>query len=243
MIKIALVDDESYFLDLLYEKISSLMKDIFSAYSIQKFTSGSDFLSAHKNEPFNAVFLDIVMPDEDGFKVAEEICEISEQTHIIFVTTESMLVYDSFNFRPFDFIPKASPDILEKKLKTTIKRLSLRFSKEKTININLPHNKIMPVRTSDIMFLSSSGNNIIYHFKDKSTAQVRRKLLDAEEELDKAIFLRVHKSFIVNMSFIENINHHSLTIDLKDGTVIPISKTYKKETEKQYSQYLGRFGR
>ncbi len=243
VIKIALVDDDSYFLDTLYEKISDLMQDIFSEYFIQKFTSGNDFLLKQKNEPFNAVFLDIVMPDEDGFEVAEEICKISEQTYIIFVTTESMLVYDSFNFHPFDFIPKAPSDILEKKLKITVKRLSLRFTKEKTININLPHNKIIPVKMFDIMFLSSSGNNIIYHFKNKSFIEIRRKLLDAEEELDKTVFLRIHKSFIVNMSFIEYINYRSLTIVLKDGTIIPVSKTYKKETEKQYSQYLSRFGR
>lgn len=243
VIKIALVDDESYFLDILYEKISNLMQDIFPEYYIQKFTSGNDFLLKYKSEPFNAVFLDIVMPDEDGFKVAEEICGISEQTYIIFVTTESMLVYDSFNFHPFDFIPKASPDILEKKLKTTVKRLSLRFAKEKRININLPHNKTMSAKMYDIMFLSSSGNNIKYYFKDRSFIEIRRKLLDAEADLDPTIFLRIHKSFIVNMSFIENINYHFLTIDLKDGTLIPISKTYKKETEKRYSEYLSKFGR
>lgn len=219
------------------------MQDIFPEYSIQKFTSSIDFLLKYKNEFFNAVFLDIVMPDEDGFKIAEEICRISEQTYIIFVTTESMLVYDSFNFHPFDFIPKVSSDIMEKKLKTTLKRLSLRFAKEKRITINLPHNKTMPVKMSDIMFLSSSGNNIIYYLKDKSSIEIRRKLLDAEKELDTAIFLRTHKSFIVNMSFIENINYHSLTIDLKDGILVPISKTYKKETEKRYNEYLSKFGR
>ncbi len=243
VIKIALVDDESYFLNILYEKVSSIMQDIFPENLIQKFTSGRAFLSEHKKAPFNTVFLDIVMPEEDGFKVAEEICEISEQTYIIFVTTESMLVYDSFSFHPFDFIPKTSPDILEKKLKTALRRLSLRYEKERIIDINLPHNKTKPVKMLDIIFVSSSGNNVQYNFKDNSIVEVRQKLTTVEAELDEMIFMRLHKSFIVNMNFIENIDTHSLIVTLKNGTIIPISKPYKKDVEKHYNEYLKKFGR
>lgn len=243
MIRIAIVDDESYFLNLLYEKISELIRDDFSDHSIQKFTSGNDFLLQHKNEHFDVVFLDIVMPGTDGFHIANEICNISEQTYIIFVTTESMLVYDSFSFRPFDFIPKTSVDIMEIKLKRTVRRLSLRFAKEKTLKINLPHNKTISVKIFDIVLLTSLGNNIQYHMKNNNTVEIRRKLFDAETELDSMIFLRIHKSYIVNMGFIEKIDYQALKVVLKDGAIIPISRPYKKDAEKRYNEYLSKFGR
>lgn len=244
MIRIALVDDEKYFLSLLYEKISYIIQDDFSEYSIEKFTSGNEFLLQHKNEHFDVVFLDIVMPNTDGFQVASEICNISEQTYIIFVTTESMLVYDSFNFNPFDFIPKnISIDIMDKKLRKTLDRLSLMFAKEKYLEIRLPHNKTIPVRMFDIVFLTSFGNNIQYHIKGRDTVEIRKKLIDAEAELDSMIFLRLHKSFIVNMGFIENVSYHALNVVLKDGTIIPVSKPYKKDVEKHYNEYLKKFGR
>lgn len=67
-------------------------------HSIEIYTSGEDFLSEHKQNPFDIVLLDIVMPETDGFKVAKEIRAIKSKTYIIFVTTESGMVFDSLDF-------------------------------------------------------------------------------------------------------------------------------------------------
>ena len=106
MIRAAICDDEPAMLDYLCEHIAEEFKRQGEDIQIAKFTSGNDFLNAQKAEPFDVVFLDIRMPDMDGFEVATELRKLTEKTYIIFITTENALVYDSFCFQPFDFIPK-----------------------------------------------------------------------------------------------------------------------------------------
>lgn len=64
------------------------------------------------------------MPDIDGFEVAKRIRASLDTTQIVFVTTEDSLVYDSFDYQPFCFIPKTTPEILNVKLETVIKKLA-----------------------------------------------------------------------------------------------------------------------
>lgn len=104
--KIAIVDDEVYFLNMLSQKISNMIVDFLPKYSIRQFTSGAEFLSQHEQENFDVVFLDIAMPGINGFEVAKIIRQISKKICIIFVTTECELVYDFFDFQPLGFIPK-----------------------------------------------------------------------------------------------------------------------------------------
>ena len=104
MIKISICDDSPVYLEKLRDKITSIMERCRVRCSVSLFPSGKEFLKQHTEIPFDVVFLDIKMPDMDGFKVAERIRKTSENTVIIFVTTEDSMVYDSFSFQPFDFI-------------------------------------------------------------------------------------------------------------------------------------------
>lgn len=105
MIRAAICDDDPTILDYLHEHISKEFRRQGAEIQIDKFTSGQDFLNAHKAESFNAIFLDIDMPEISGFDIAEKINEIGEPL-IIFVTSHDELVFSSIKFRPFRFIRK-----------------------------------------------------------------------------------------------------------------------------------------
>ena len=252
MIRGAICDDEPAVLDYLYAHISKEFKRQGTDVHIDKFTSGKDFLNAHKAKPYDVVFLDIRMPDIGGFDVANELRKLSEKVYIIFITTENTLVYDSFSFQPFDFIPKTMPSensdnenkraFLEQHISSAIERLIPRFALNQQICLELPHGEKTFVLPSDIRLIRSIGNYVEYSIFDRGIVKQRKKLDDVEAELSKQLFLRVHKSYIINMKFVKKISFSKSTIVMDDDSLITISKSQRKQAEAAYVKYLRSFG-
>lgn len=246
MIRAAICDDEAAILEYLRELISRELAKQGAECSVDAFNSGGEFLSAHKNNPFDAVFLDIRMPDMDGFDVAAELRKISEKTRVIFITTESALVYDSFSLQPFDFIPKTVPGelggegsgFLENRVANVIARLIAQLTAAKTLTLTLPYNQKLTVNLADIELIQSVRNYAEYVIANRPPVRVRAKLDDIAPELDKRVFARPHKSYLVNMSRIKDVDSRNMIIILKSGEIIPISKAYKREFEAAYIGYL-----
>lgn len=252
MIRTAICDDEPTILDFLYVHILREFNRKDVKTQIAKFNSGKVFLNAHKAEPFDVVFLDIRMPDIGGFDVATELRKMTEKTYIIFVTTENTLVYDSFSFQPFDFIPKTPPSqfgaddssgFLVNRITNVIARLLNQISTATTVCLPLPYNQKITVNISDIQMIQSIRNYAEYVITEREPVRIRAKLDDIEIELDKHLFARPHKSFIINMNYIKDIDSSNMMVKFKNGMIIPISKTYKRDFESAYINFLSGFGR
>lgn len=252
MIRGAICDDEPDVLDYLYAHILNEFKRQGTDIYIDKFTMGKDFLNVHKTEPYDVVFLDIRMPDIGGFDVATELRKLSEKVYIIFITTENMLVYDSFSFQPFDFIPKTPPSELSaddsssfllRRISNVIARLLSLLSTAKTVCLPLPYNQKITVNISDIQMIQSVRNYAEYVIAEREPVRIRAKLDDIESGLDRRLFARPHKSYIINMDHIKDIDSSNMIVKLKSGVIIPISKAYKHDFEAAYINFLSYFGR
>lgn len=243
MLTVAICDDNRQMLEFLEKEIDKLMCGKETEHGIYTFSSGKEFLEQHKISHFDVVFLDIKMPDMDGFEVAAKMREVFDKTYIIFVTGEDSLVYDSFDFQPFYFIPKSSSEITRERLRHVVDKLTGHISAFKKIVIPMPYGQKRSVDPADILFIRSSGNNVEYHLKGGEKIRIRRKLDEVMGELSPLLFLRPHKSYAVNMGFIDRINFPRLEMFLGDGTVVGISKARRKEAEELYSEYLSNFGR
>lgn len=238
MIRIAVCDDKKIFVDI----ISRTVKDEFRSRNIdcaiKNFYSGDEFLNKHKEENFDVVFLDIVMPDMDGFEVAKEIVRVSEKTLIVFVTTESSLVFDSLDFRPFHFIPKFSVDVLIDRLKYVISKLEMQLIDSKSICFNLPYHEKKYLYPKDIVSIKSKANYYIINTKKKDEIQVRGKIDSAISILPERVFARVHNRYIVNMSYIKRVDYPNLLVVMCDDANVDLSRSFKKDFMEKYNNYL-----
>ena len=243
MLTVAICDDNGQMLEFLEKEIDALLSANGIEHSISAFSSGKTFLEQHRISHFDVVFLDIKMPEMDGFEVAARMRDVFDKTYIIFVTNEDSLVYDSFDFQPFYFIPKASSEMTRERLRHVVDKLTDHISAFKKIVIPMPYGQKRSIDPADILFIRSSGNNVEYRLKDGEKIKIRRKLDEVMDELSPLLFLRPHKSYAVNMGSIDTINFPRLQIFLEDGTIIDISKSRRKEAEELYSEYLSNFGR
>lgn len=252
MIRAAICDNEPAMLDYLYEHISAEFGRQGAEVNIDKFTAGRDFLEAERTEPFDMVFLDIRMSDMNGFDVAAKIRGITDETYIIFITTENTLVYESFRFQPFDFIPKIipfeNPDSIDKKsffeqhISSTIERLIPKLTLNQPICLELSRGEKAFVPPKEIRLIRSMGNYVEYDIIGRETIRQRRKLDEVGAGLSKQLFLRIHKSYIINMKFIKSIIFSKSIVIMDDDSAIAISKSQRKQAEAAYVKYLRDFG-
>ena len=240
MINIAICDDNKAMLDYLSREIGECFQEALVNTKISSFDSGKAFVLSHRSTPFDVVFLDIVMPDINGFDVAKIVPQISDETYIIFITTENNLVYDSFDFQPFNFIPKGKTHILEQKLKQVIEKLIIHISAREKVFINGALDSKHYVSPMEILYIKSNVNNAEFHLKS-DTEYVRCKLDIIFSSLNHYIFARPHNRFIVNMKHIKRINFPTCEILLDNGETLPISRGYKKIFEQEYIQFTRNF--
>ena len=241
MLKIAVCDDDRVMLDFVSKNVDNLLVQNGIKHTIARFISGADFLKTHKADPFDVVFLDIIMPGEGGFDIAKEMRGLFQKTYIIFVTTESSLVYESFDFQPFYFVPKGSPEILAERLLRVVKRLAVHLSANKKIILKASYGDEYSVDPLSIISAESSTKYVSYCFTNRPPLKIRQKLDDAQAELNSYLFARIHNRFIVNMQHIKRIDYPNLEVTMDDDRILNISRSYKKELERMYDIYLRNF--
>lgn len=241
MVTVAICDDNKVFLDVLCRMTDEKLRECGVAHKISDYLSGKVFLEHHRIDPFDVVFLDIVMPDPNGFDVAKKIREISEKTYIIFVTTESNLVYDSFDFRPFNFIPKDSQELLEAKLSRVINMLAKHLSACNPICLEMAFGEKRFVEPSSIISVQSKANYLDYILSTGETIHIRGKIDDALSVLSPQIFSRIHNRNVINMSHIKRVDYPNGEVIMDNGHEISISRVYKKDFDEVYTRYLRDF--
>lgn len=241
MLSIAVCDDNKAILDYLAAEIEKDFQKASMNIKVSTFASGNTFISKHELILFDVVFLDIVMPDINGFDIAKKVRQISDDTYIIFITTENNLVYDSFDFQPFYFIPKGKLQILEQKLDQVIEKLIIHISAREKVFIDGALGSKHYVSPMNILYIKSSVNNAEFHMQNE-TEYVRCKLDIIFSSLNHYIFARPHNRLIVNMKHIRRVNYPTGEIFLDNGEILPISRGYKKTFEQEYLQFTRNFG-
>ncbi len=238
--KVAICDDNTAMLDFLSVCVAETLKKYNVPHEISCFSGGKDFVEQHNKTPFEVIFLDIKMPDIDGFEVANNIRRGSDNTQIIFVTTEDGLVYDSFNYQPFWFVPKTDPEILKAKLQTVIKKLTEKMAQNRRICLKLPRGEERYIYSDEILYLYSQSNylNIMY---GAETINIREKISVFSEKLPPQMFARIHNRYIVNMQQIAAVDYTDYKIILKNDETLYVSRAYKAPFLDQYNLYQRNF--
>lgn len=232
MIRAAICDDELTMLDYLYSHISGEFERQSADIHIDKYTSGKDFLNAHKAEPYDVVFLDIDMPKISGFDVAEK---ISEKALIIFVTTHDELVYSSLKFQPFRFLRKTHLDNeLSETASAVIEHIAKRKA-EKKIEFQTKERKVY-LFADEIEYIEVYGHWLRVVVTTGEPIECYGNLSEFEKILVPVRFVRTYKSYLVNLKYVYSIEKTKVIMD--DKTEIPLSRYKAAEIKEKFKEYL-----
>jgi two-component system, LytTR family, response regulator len=194
------------------------------------------------NNDVDVVFLDIQMPVEDGFEMLKKIDTYNFK--VVFVTAYNKYAVQAIKAGAVDYLvkPVSILDLQEavNKLQQIDKAKILTTQNETLINNlvnNFEHNKpptkiavpqaggVSIVEFNDIVGIQADSNYSIIYKKDMQKIIVSKSLKDFEELLPEVNFLRIHKSSIVNINFINNYNNaDGGSVRTEDGNVWSVSR-------------------
>ncbi len=197
------------------------------------------------------LFLDIQMPELDGFGVVEQLAD-GELPLIVFTTAFEEYALKAFDVYALDYLVKPFDDERFAETLARIKQrvqsgggqtppdrlLQLLDSRErhpKRILVRV-RDKIVVVRTADIDWIEAADYYASIH-SSGGTYLLRETLSDLEKRLDPERFLRVHRSAIVNVDRVREIHplfRGDCTLVLTDGTQVKLSRTRRGEFERLF---------
>jgi two-component system LytT family response regulator len=236
MLKAIIVEDEKRSRDTLQGLLKLYCKNVEVVAEAEGVESGK--MAIEKFNP-DIVFLDIQMPDGSGFKLLEELKDISFE--IIFTTAYDQFAIKAIKFSALDYLLKPIfPDDLVsavKKVEEKRKVVSSETNVEVLLeNIRKPENEppkivlstydqLHVVYVDEIIRCESDNYYTFFYFKDGSRMLISKTLKENEELLKTHGFIRPHKSHLVNIAYIEGFNKKDGGhIILKDGNKIPVSR-------------------
>lgn len=201
--------------------------------------SGAEAVTAIRSTEPDLVFLDVQMPECDGFDVLE-LLGAELPTAVIFVTA-----YDQYALRAFE---AGALDYLLKPFDNSRFDRALKRAKEK-----LAHAKDLPrkmerlviksagqvsfVKISDIDWIEAADYYACLHTGTRSHL-LRRSLSDLEQELDQNTFCRIHRSVIVNLDRVRGLKLNEdgdYAVLLENGSRLRLSRRYRKELQSRLS--------
>lgn len=236
--KIAICDDESIFRDRIIEYIVELQdKNLTHSILFEEFESGTSLVNHIVNEKtyFDIYLMDIVMPGLDGFQVSKKIREIDKNAIIIFLTSQSDFVYQGYEVEAFRYLMKPI------KKEEFYRVMEAAFEKREGADdlfVLKTKDKYLKIPLQELMYFENQGRKIILHLKDKTHESYTfyHKIKDLEETLLGKHFIRTHVSYLVNEKYVMKYLPSSNQIALKNGTLIPVSRSYKDKISRLFKQ-------
>ncbi len=155
LMNIAVVDDDESELHCIEKAVIHAFQKRNVICTVQAFQSAKAMLRHQKTQPFDAVFLDIDMPDVNGMDAAEELNQLEHGTEIIFVTNHDELVYKAYRFKAMGFIRKKHMDF---EIDEIIEILMSALSRKRKHLTFQDTGKTICIRLEDIIFIHSDDH-------------------------------------------------------------------------------------
>ena len=234
MCKIFIVEDELYVRD----EIKFMLKNYASLEIVGDADNSLDAVIGIQNTNPDVVFLDIKLGDLDGITLAKKIIGMKKDIKIVFVTAFDHYAVEGFELNAVDYVLKP---FSEERLAKTVKRITHDESAEPKTTIPSKTNDKLIMKDNKVWKIVDIKDICYFQSQDHVTTAVTISgaytlgytLRDLEEQLPGNTFIRIHKSFILNVGFIDEIIpwfNYTYKISVKNGCgELPIGRSYMKK--------------
>ena len=234
MIKCIAIDDEP----LALKQIAQYIQNTPFLSLDAQFESALQAISFLQQNKIDLMFVDINMPDLSGMEFVKS---LKNPPAVIFTTAYSEYAVEGFKVDAIDYLlkPIGYTDFLRaaEKANTRIQSLNDRItdveSNEKFLLIKSEY-KIIRINLADIKYIEGMREYLRIHIENQPPVMTLMSMKKMEEYLPVKEFMRVHRSFIVNLNKITTIERNRIVFD-KD-VYIPVSEQYKDKFHKYLNE-------
>jgi DNA-binding LytR/AlgR family response regulator len=192
------------------------------------FTNVNDAVTFLNEHRVDLIFLDVEMPGDDGFKLLDRIVYSPK---VILTTSKTEYAYNAFEYHVTDFLKKP---FTYQRFQEAIGKLTLQEDTRKKESTDdhiyiKTDGKLVRLNNEEILYIESMGDYVKFVLADKKYVS-HNTIKNLEEKINPTVFLKIHRSYIVNMKKVQNIRDNTVVIN---GLELPISKANRAEVLKR----------
>lgn len=228
----ALLDDDREILPYLAEKIQTEFSKYGSDIQISSYQSPLCLLEAlEKGDRVKLYFLDIDMPQMNGLNVAQKIYSYQKDALLIFLSAKEEFVFSTFRLHPFFFIRKSHfPEDLQQAVHDVHDLEDPGEAGEKCV-ISDEQGQTFELPLDKTLYLEASDKYINIVMLEE-TKFIRSTLSQAEKALKDYGFVRIHRSYLVNLRVVYAIKYDKVILD--NGAELPLSRGKSAQLKQRF---------
>jgi two-component system LytT family response regulator len=244
-IRVLIVDDEP----LARKRLRELLKDDHEIAIIGECANGAETISATRELAPELIFLDVQMPGIDGLAVSETF-DGKQSPLVIFVTAFEQYAVRAFDVQAVDYLLKPFD---RARFTQAMRRAKERLREKRHDDVNQQilgllseikdkpqyldrlviknNDRVFVLKTDEIDWIEAEGNYVRVHF-GKQSSLVRETLTRLASQLDPRKFPRIHRSRLVNIDRIQELqpwSHRDWRIILRNGAELRLSRNYRDQ--------------
>ncbi len=233
MVKIAICEDEKIHQELLTENLKQLFNELSIDYEVYIFDSGEQLLENYP-ENVDIFLLDIQMDELNGMDIAKKIREIdNNNVEIIFTTSLIEYIQEGYEVRAYRYLLKPIEfEDIKRHITACIEEI--RMKKNKYLLISDKYNNYK-IKIESIIYIEVQNKDITIHTLE-SNYKAKMSMNKIEKELKEYNFFRCHKSFLINVKFVENVKQYIAI--LENGQEVSVSRYKFKEFKSVFLKSL-----
>lgn len=235
MLSIAVCDDEILDCCNIAKDIRTVLEGTKTQFMIRQFNNGKDLLQAI--EAFDIIFLDIMMYGMNGMKTAQLLRNKAFDKILIFISSSREYVFEAYEVEAFQYLVKP---VDNNKLKRVLQRAvgKLEHNSEEYIIISKEGQR-KKLRLKDIYYFEIKGR-IIYVHGQEGSFNYYEQIGVLEKELLEKGFFRCHKSFLINLKYVDTYNRQEIILD--NGEKIILAKRRYEAFCKKILEFMKKSG-
>ena len=233
MIKVLAIDDEP----LALQQLTAYIQKVPFLELVEACQSAMDAMKVMEREVIDAIFVDINMPDLNGMDFVKSLVV---PPLVVFTTAYSEYAVEGYKVDAVDYLLK--PFGLQEfqraamKVKTRLEERSsvpsLPAPEEDDILFLKTDYKVVRVNISEIRYVEGMSEYVKFFLEGQKPLVVLLSMKKLEERLPSSAFMRIHRSYIVNLTKIREVNKNRVIMDAE--TYLPIGENYREA----FSSYL-----
>lgn len=227
---ILICDDDEQIAVLVEEHVSNIFVEHGVPMETKVFTKPREALNFCENNKVDFILLDIDMPGMNGFELTRRLYGLpSELTPIIiYMSSHEKLVFDSLQYKPFDFLRKSC---LDEELELKIGRLIREYAYHNE-QIELARIEVAYLLLRDVLYFKSCKNSIDA-YTEEAVYRCKDKISIMEQKYPNCL-IRAGKQYLVNVNYIQRVRTNDIL--LSNGMKIPMSRRKRRFVEDKYAR-------
>ena len=234
--RIAACDDDLKFLQELSGLLNQYGEEYHCNIEYKTYTNPLELVSQiEKGIHYDVILLDVFMPGINGIQCAKDIRMFDNFVKIVFLTSSTEFAIESYAVRAYQYILKP---VQKENLFLTLRLLEkVAETVEKNIFVLKSKTGITKISLSKLEYCEVINRKIILHLSNGEECECNLRMNELEEKLKNfEMFLKPHRSFLINMDYIQTMTTHCIIMEC--GMKIPVPREKYAQIKQAYMEYV-----